>query len=184
MISRKVVGIVGMPGSGKSIADGVAKEMGFSVVIMGDVIREEVEKRGLESTPENVGIVMIEIRREDGPAVVAKRCISRIQSLPNRDIIVEGIRNLDEVYEFRIYFPDFKLIAIHASPKTRFHRIFNRNRSDDSMDWQTFAKRDLREIEVGIGSAIAIADYAIVNEDSRTLFKINVGKCLKAIMSE
>ena len=115
---------------------------------------------------------------------MAKRCIPRIQSLPNRDVIVEGIRNLAEVYEFRRHFPGFKLIAIHASPTTRFHRIFNRNRSDDSMNWQTFVKRDLREIEVGIGSAIALADYAIVNEGSSRCFKANLRKCLKAILNE
>lgn len=184
MISRRVVGIVGMPGSGKSVADEVAKEMGFSVVIMGDVIREETARRGLDLTPENVGRVMVEIRMEEGPAVVAKRCIPRIQSLPNRDVLVEGIRNLAEVYEFRRHFPGFKLIAIHASPKTRFRRIFNRNRSDDSVNWQTFTKRDLREIDVGIGSAIALADYAIVNEESFRGFKTSIRKCLKAILSE
>ncbi|MFH0896583.1 MAG: AAA family ATPase [Candidatus Bathyarchaeota archaeon] len=184
MISKRVVGIVGMPGSGKSVADGVAKEMDFFVIIMGDIIREETAKRGLDPTPENIGKVMVEIRREEGSVVVAKRCNPKIQGLPNMNIIVEGIRNLAEVNEFHSQFPGFKLIAIHASPVTRFNRIFNRNRSDDAMNWQTFVNRDLREIEVGIGSAIALADYAIVNEDSSSCFKTNIRRCLKAIISE
>lgn len=84
MISKRVVGIVGMPGSGKSVADGVAKEMGFSVVVMGDVIREETAKRGLNPTPKNVGEVMVKVRREDGTAVVAKRCIPKILDAPEQ----------------------------------------------------------------------------------------------------
>lgn len=184
MIFKRVVGIVGMPGSGKSVVDEVAKTMGFSVIIMGDIIREAVAKRGLQPTPENVGTVMVRIRRKKGPAVVANKCIAKIQGTQNSDVFVEGIRNLEEVNEFRKHFPDFKLIAIHASPETRFYRVFNRNRSDDSKNWRTFVKRDLREIEVGIGSAIALADYAIVNEDSVGSLKVKVRQCLKASLDD
>ncbi|MFA5579215.1 MAG: AAA family ATPase, partial [Methanothrix sp.] len=35
------MGFVGMPGSGKSVAADVAREMNIPVVVMGDVIREE-----------------------------------------------------------------------------------------------------------------------------------------------
>lgn len=181
---KRVVGVVGMPGSGKSVVDEVAAKLGFSIVIMGDVVREEVAERGLAPTPENVGGVMVEVRREEGPAVVARRCIPKIKGTSSREVVVEGIRSLAEVHEFRRNFPLFKLIAIHTSPENRFHRIFGRNRSDDSTDRQTFVERDLREIEVGIGSAIAMADYVIVNEDSLRRFKANIRKCLKVILSE
>ena len=184
MTLKKVVGVVGMPGSGKSVADEVAREMGFSIVIMGDVIRDEVTKRGLAPTPENVGKVMVKIRREEGPAVVATRCISKIQNTLKREVIVEGLRSLDEIYEFRRNFSNFKIIAIHVSPEIRFHRVFGRNRSDDSTDWNTFLTRDLREIEVGIGSAIALADYMIINESSLQSFRVNIRKCLRTVLSE
>lgn len=173
-----------MPGSGKSVADEVLRESGFSIIIMGDVIREEVTRRGLNPTPENVGEVMVKIRREDGSAVVAKRCIPKIQRASEKDVVVEGLRSLAEVYEFRRNFPCFRFIAIHASPIVRFHRIFGRNRSDDSTDWRIFIERDLREIKVGIGSVIALADYMIVNEGSLQYFQTNLKDCLKAILSE
>ena len=181
---KRTLGVVGMPGSGKSVADLAAREIGFYVVVMGDVIREEVAKRGLAPTPENVGEVMVKIRAEEGPAVVAKRCIAKIQNAANREVIVEGIRSLVEVEEFRRSFPGFKLIAIHAPPDVRFHRIFGRNRSDDPADWEAFAERDLRELSVGIGSAIALADYVIVNEGSVRCFKADVKRCLRSIQSE
>ena len=184
MSIKRVIGVVGMPGSGKGVVDDVAKELGFSVVIMGDIIREEAVKRGLEPTSENVGRIMLQIRREEGPAVVAERCIPRIKSAESQGIVVEGIRSLAEVEVFRREFPKFKLLSIHSSPETRFQRTFNRRRSDDPSNWQVFADRDLRELKVGIGSAIAIADHVIPNEGSLRQFKMRVRRFLKASLSE
>ncbi|MDH5460442.1 MAG: AAA family ATPase, partial [Candidatus Bathyarchaeota archaeon] len=58
-----VVGLAGMPGAGKSVVVQVAKESGYGVVVMGDVVREETERRCLEYTPENLGKIMLELRR-------------------------------------------------------------------------------------------------------------------------
>lgn len=177
-MSQRVLGVVGLSGSGKSIVDEVAREMGFSIVIMGDVIREETAKRNLAPTPETVGKVMVEIRIEKGPAVVAKRCIPKIRKASTKQVLVEGLRSLAEVNEFRRSFDSFKVVAIYASPKIRFPRIFGRKRRDDSTDWQTFIERDLREINVGISSVIVLADYIIVNEGSLQCFKTKVQKLL------
>jgi adenylate kinase family enzyme len=52
---RRYIAIIlaGMPGSGKSLFSTVAKECcGIPVYVMGDIIREEVVKRGLEPTQE------------------------------------------------------------------------------------------------------------------------------------
>ena len=59
-----VVGLAGMPGSGKSIVVETARAEGYAVVVMGDVIREETQKRGLKPTPNNIGKVMLELRRK------------------------------------------------------------------------------------------------------------------------
>ena len=52
----KVKGITGMPGSGKGIVAGVARNLGFQVIRMGDVIREEAQIRDA-----NVGETAIEL---------------------------------------------------------------------------------------------------------------------------
>ena len=59
-----VVGLAGMPGSGKSLVVETARELGYAIVVMGDVIREETIKRGLELTPQNVGKVMLQLRAD------------------------------------------------------------------------------------------------------------------------
>jgi len=182
MKQKIVVSIAGMPGSGKSLVVETALELGFKVVVMGDQMREETRRRGLEPTPNNVGKVMLKLREEEGPAVVAKRCVKKIIDAEGKLVIVDGLRSLEEVNEFKKHFPNFTILAIHASPETRFHRLFNRKRSDDPEGWETFLKRDLRELSVGLGNVIAVADYMIINETSKAEVKRNVREVLEKVM--
>ncbi|MGQ9719853.1 MAG: AAA family ATPase [Candidatus Jordarchaeum sp.] len=178
---RKVIGLVGMPGSGKTLAVNIAKKMGIPVVAMGDVVRDEVKMRGLEETPYSVGKVSMGLRKEEGEQAVAIRTLNKIEREKTPVILVEGIRSLEEIELFKKHYPDFTLIAIHSSPKTRFKRLYERQRLDDTKDLKTFQERDARELNYGIGSAIAQADYLIVNEGSEKKLIKNMEKILEEI---
>lgn len=167
MKEKFIIGVTGMQGSGKATVKQIAETMGYSTVVMGDEVREEAKRRNMESTPENLGTLMLKLREEEGLAAIAKRCIPKIEKAKSNVVIVDGVRSLHEAEEFKKNFKDFTLIAVHASPKTRFQRLFHRERSDAPRDWQTFTNRDMRELDVGIGAAIAMADYMIVNEGTR-----------------
>jgi len=54
-----------MPGAGKSLVVDTARDLGYAIVTMGDVVREQTRQRGLEPTPQNVGKVMLELREEE-----------------------------------------------------------------------------------------------------------------------
>jgi dephospho-CoA kinase len=183
-MTKVVMGIAGMPGSGKATFNEIAKRKGYTVVVMGDEVREEAKRRGLKPTPENIGKIMLQLRREEGPAVVAKRCIPKIDNARGNIVFVDGIRSLHEVEEFKRHFPNFTLIAVHSSPETRFQRLFRRKRSDDPKGWETFLKRDQRELSVGLGDAIAMADYIIVNEGTKEEFKMKIHEVLKAALGK
>ncbi|MEA2090592.1 MAG: AAA family ATPase [Thermoproteota archaeon] len=182
MNKKVVIGLAGMPGSGKSVVREAAGELGCSIVMMGDEIRLETKRRKLELTPENVGEVMLKLREEEGPGVVAKRCVPKIKGAKGKTVLVDGIRSLHEVEEFRKRFPNFTLLAVHTSPKTRFQRLFKRKRSDDPKRWETFQERDLRELNVGLGSVIASANFMIVNEGSRAELKRKAQKILESVI--
>jgi len=164
MDDKLIVGLTGMPGAGKSVVVKVAKERGYGVLVMGDVVREEARRRGLEPNSENIGKIMLELRQKEGPAVISKRCIPKIKQAIRDKLIIDGIRSLDEVEEFQKHFPKFSLIAIHSSPETRFKRLYRRQRSDDPENWEIFHERDMRELSVRLGNTIAMAEYLIVNE--------------------
>jgi len=160
---KRVIAILGMPGAGKGVASEAAKRLGFEVLVLGDVIRRETERRGLEPTPENVGRVMLQVRKDEGPAVVAKRLVPEIEASNSQTVIVEGIRSEDEVRELRSRY-EVVTIGIYASPKTRFQRLLARGRSDDPKTWDTFYDRDNRELNVGLCRVIALADVLLSNE--------------------
>ena len=164
---KKIVGVTGMPGAGKATVKQIVQNLGYTVVVMGDVIREEAKRRNLEFTPENLGWLMVKLREEDGPAVVAKRCMLEVKKKKENFILIDGVRSLREVQEFKKHFSHFTLIAIHASPKTRFHRLRKRKRSDDPQTWKTFVERDLRELSVGLGDVIATTDCMMINEGAK-----------------
>jgi dephospho-CoA kinase len=168
MNTKRVICVAGMPGAGKSLVTKMAERMGYSVITMGDVVREETEERGLPPTPENTGAIMLKLREEEGSAAVARRCIPRIESARSRIVVIDGLRSLNELEEYKRHFEKSVLIAVHASPETRFRRLFRRRRSDDPRGWATFNERDMRELSVGLGSAIVLADYLIMNEGTRT----------------
>jgi dephospho-CoA kinase len=166
-----VIGLAGMPGSGKSLVVAAARLEGYSVVVMGDVVREETEKRGLAMNPENIGRVMLELRKKGGASVIAEKCIPKIERKRNRKVIVDGVRSLSEVDAFKKHFPKFSLIAVHSSSEARYNRLHSRRRSDDPDDWNLFHERDMRELSVGLGNAIAMAEHIIVNENNRDTAK-------------
>lgn len=181
MKAKVVIGAAGMPGAGKATVIEVAKKMGFGIVVMGDVVREETKRRNLDPTPENVGKVMLKLRQEGGPAAVAKRCVPKIEKMKNKAVIVDGVRSLYEADEFKKHFPKFKLLAIHSAPETRFRRLFKRKRSDDPASWETFLEREWRELHVGLGGVIASADAMIANEGKRVELKKEVQKFLEKV---
>ena len=164
MAKKIIIGVAGMPGAGKSLVVKAAYELGFKVVVMGDEVREEAKRRGIEATPENLGRLMLELREMEGPASIAKRCLEKIQKAKEDFVLVDGVRSMYEVEEFKKHFPNFILLAVHASPETRFRRLFKRRRSDDPVKWKNFVERDNRELKVGLGNVIALADYILVNE--------------------
>ncbi len=177
--AKLVIGLTGMPGSGKSLVVQSMKEKGYTVVTMGDVIREETAKRGLEPTPQNIGKVMLELRKEGGVTVVADKCVPKIEQNPHPKIVVDGIRSFVEAEVFMNRLPNFVLIAVHSSPQVRFERLSTRGRSDDPKTWEVFHERDMREIGVGIGNAIALAEYVIINDGTKEALNTRVAQVLR-----
>ncbi|HPC28106.1 MAG TPA: AAA family ATPase, partial [Candidatus Methanomethylicus sp.] len=89
---RLIFCITGMPGSGKSLVADAAKQLGLRVVSMGDVIREEAERRGVPKSSMSLGALMLKLRREEGSDVVAKRCLAMVRESKS-SVLIEGLRS-------------------------------------------------------------------------------------------
>ena len=159
-----IIAITGMPGAGKSTVAQALGGIGLRRIAMGDMIREETGRRGLPLDDKNMGMVMRELRGKYGAGAVAELCLRSIQSKEGEAaVVVDGIRSVAEVEIFRKA-GEVKLLAVLASPKRRFELLTARGRTDAPPDLESFRARDERELSIGIGNAIALADEAISNE--------------------
>ena len=176
----RIMGISGLPGSGKSLVSDIATKKGAIIVSMGDIIRQEAKKRG-ESTKDTAK----NLREEYGQYIVSELTIKKIKQLQDEgiknSIIVEGIRSHHEVEMFKESFDDFIILSIFANPHIRFERLQNRMREDDSKDYSEFQKRDQMELDFGIGNVISLSDKIIINETDLESYSQKINEFLEEI---
>lgn len=164
-----VVAVAGMPGSGKEELVRIAEELGFSVVRMGDVVREEAVRRGLPMEDKAVGGMAHQERVEHGFGIWAERTLPRLKGTR---VLIDGLRGRAELDVFRRAFGEqLVVLAVHASPAVRHARMAERHRDDDAVSRAALRARDERELGWGLGEVIATADRLIVNEGSRDAFR-------------
>ena len=163
---RTVLVISGMPGAGKSLASDAARGLRIPVFVSGDVIRGEAHRRGLKLDKVNLGRLMLKIRKEEGMGAVARRLTPIIESTGRSFVVYEGARNMEELEELRKNYHVIT-VAIHAAPETRLARLLKRRRGDKPRNLGDFRERDERELKIGVGKVIALADRTVENEASR-----------------
>lgn len=156
--------LTGMPGAGKStIAEGLRERGGHTVVNMGDAVRAEAARRGLEPTAPNLGSLMVGLRERGGPGAVAKLVGPSVEAAPaGHTVVIDGIRSNAEIDYFRSL-GRVRILSVHASADTRFGFLGRRGRPDDPASRERFNERDLRELGIGISGSIAMADETISN---------------------
>jgi len=153
-----------MPGSGKSTIVSALKAKGIEVLNLGDGVRAEAKRRNLEPTGDNLGKLMLELRKKNGAGAIAELLTESIKNSQSKVIIVDGVRSTTEIEVLRNV-GSVKLLSIEATADTRYKFLSSRGRSDDPITREKFEERDNRELGVGIGESIAIADETIVNSD-------------------
>ena len=154
--------VVGMPASGKNIARDYAESKGMAYFATGDLVREEITRRGLDPSPDNMAAVSTRLRGADGLGVTRIALASALAS-GKEAVFKEGMRSWPEI-EIIAAQTDCTVIAFLAPRGTRLERIVSRGRSDDSP--YAFAARDQREIDYGTSVPIALADEYVLNTGS------------------
>jgi dephospho-CoA kinase len=163
----KIVSIVGMAGAGKSEVSRVFERKGYIRIRFGDVTDEELRKRNLEPNEDNERLVR-ESLREGGCEAYARLNQPKIeQALKNSNVVIDGLYSWEEyLYLKELYGESLYLLAVWASPKTRYARLARR--AQRRLTPEQAASRDKTELEnLAKGGPIAMADFTIVNESSR-----------------
>ncbi len=161
---KKLLAIVGMCGSGKSIASDYLVENGWNKVYFGGVTMEKLKENNLEINPVNERMMREKLRKEYGMAAYAILLLPKIKaSIMEKDTVLDGLYSWDEYKVLKDEFGDnLKVLAITADRDLRYSRLAVREFRPLTVNEAN--ERDITEIEnLAKGGPIAISDYYILN---------------------
>lgn len=159
---KNLVCVTGLPGAGKSLFCEIGNKLGYQLVIMGNQIRKEAKRRSLNDNTESLTQLMIKLRDEKGKNIIAEMCIDEINKSKKRDIIIDGIRNIEEIELFS-NIGDVKIVLINNTSEQRIKFLRDRKRSDAPINKKEFNQRDKKELEIGLDEIMKRADIIIEN---------------------
>ena len=166
-----LLAIVGMAGSGKSVASDFFRSQGIPVLRFGDQTDIGLKEQGLPVTESNERRYREQIRKELGMEAMAIKIEPRIleSSKTHSRIVLDGLYSWEEYVYLIKQFPRLRLLCIWAPPVERYRRLANRKIRP--LSEAEAMSRDTAEIEnLHKGGPIALADYLIVNDaDEKSL---------------
>lgn len=181
-MKKKIFAIVGMCGSGKSIASDYLEELGYKKVYFGGVTMEKLKELNFEVNPENEKMIRENLRKELGMAAFAIVLLPRIKELSiDNDVVLDGVYSWDEVKVLKDELGDkLKIISIVVDKKIRYDRL--KIREIRPLTNIEANNRDVSEIEnIAKGGPIGYADYYIFNNGTIEEYKERLNEIIKDV---
>ena len=180
----KILAVVGMSGSGKSVVVEHLTSLGYPKVYFGGIILKEMEKRGIEITPENEKQFREEIREKEGKDWVVRQVIEEAQNLieaGQKRIVLDGVYSWTEYVTLKKEFPgEMIFLAVVVEKKLRYKRVAER--PERPFARAEIMERDRSEIEnLEKGGPIAAADYYVLNNGAVADLKAEIDEVLQKI---
>lgn len=186
-MKKALILIVGLPGSGKSFAAYVVKKHFHAKILMtGDIIREEIKRRGWPLTPENDTKVRLWFHtgREH---LIVERLWKKMKNYKGI-VVIDGLRSPKELAMFkRMYKGRVFLIKILSSFKVRAQREIKRGRFGKQESIKYIKERDKSELGklVGLKQLLKKADYTIDNSNlSKRQMESKVVSLIKPLIKD
>ena len=175
--------LTGRAGAGKSVACDVARGLGHPVVSMGDIVRWRArESLGDAATSAEILAWADEQRLAHGQGIIAEYTADRIEERYDAsDVVVDGLRTMDELAVFERRFGDVTLVLVMAPFEERLARLRSRGRDgEDAFTAEDLRERDRQEEAWGLGELIdqSAPDVVIANDGSIEEFESAVKSVL------
>ena len=167
----KIIAVVGMSGSGKSVVVDYLTEKGFPKVYFGGMIYKEMKRRGIEITADGESEKRFRemIRETEGKDWVVKQVIEEAKNLINagqKRIVLDGLYSWTEYKILKKEFPGQLTVLAVVVPKVLRHFRVGK-RPERPFNTKEIQERDRSEVEnLEKGGPIAMADYYVLNDES------------------
>jgi dCMP deaminase len=164
-----IIGLTGKNAAGKGEVAAYLKDKSFYYYSLSDVIRDELDSRGIPVTRDSLIATGNELRSTFGSDILARRILEKLD--PNRNYVIDSIRNPAEALALRKS-KRFVLLNIDAPADVRFERIKTRKRESDPQTLDEFQakeeaeKKNLAAYMQSIEDVQALADQTIINDGS------------------
>ncbi len=162
------------------------EEEGIPMVETGHAVYYELKRQKLHVNHENTTKVIQSLLSQD-PIAFARTILDyeKDKYENSETLILNGVKSPAEIKYSRKRFgkDNVSVLGFHSCQKTRFNRVNNPDRfavsgkflektqeDQDLAKWENFISRDVREIGLGIGSALATANEIVITEDENWPF--------------
>ncbi len=178
---NKLIAIVGMCGSGKSIASEYYENIGYKKIYLGGITMDKLKEENLEVNPENEKMMREKLRKEYGMGAYALLSIPKIEDLIKTDnVVLDGLYSWDELKILKEKYPNIKVISIVVDKNIRYERLTKRDIRP--LTNEEAQKRDISEIEnVAKGGPIAYADFYILNNGDMDIYNKELERITKEL---
>ncbi|MBN1385751.1 AAA family ATPase [Candidatus Woesearchaeota archaeon] len=167
----KMLGIVGLPGSGRTTTAEYISDKGFSYIKLGKIIDDEVVRRGMKPTRESKARIRQEFIDQYGSAAYAVLNLPEIDRLreEGRDVVIDCLLSWSEYKFLKKRYMNLVLIGVFSPASTRYQRLSEaKNLTHDQAKLKD--KKMIEEFDMG--GPIVMADVMVLNQgDLNALYR-------------
>ena len=180
---NKIISIVGMCGSGKSVVCDYYESLGFTKIYFGGVTLDKIKEEGLEINEKNEKYMREKLRKEYGMSAYAIILLPKIEeSLKKGNVVLDGLYSWDELKVLKERFKENLIVlSIVVDKHIRYERISKRDIRP--LTEESAISRDISEIEnLSKAGPIAYADYYILNNSDIDTYLNDIKKISEEIL--
>ena len=167
-----IIAITGPILSGKEEAAQYLSKHGFKWLSLSKIIRDIAQERKIDPTRYNLKKLGNDLINESPiKSILAQRALDQIKKEGDKNIVIEGLRDIQTIEDLKKGTDRFILIGIDAPLELRYDRCRKRNRKSDPQTFEEFTDLDDSEnYDLNIGQRIYecmdMADYTIINDST------------------
>lgn len=186
-MDKLIIGIVGEKGSGKGTFPKLLIEMLPDKRIVrttfSDVMTDTLNIWGLDRSRENYIKLVVAMRENFGPNVLANAVKRRVEGLDGDIVVIDGMRWMADLEMIRSI--NGKIVYITADPKVRYERTKARGEKagETETSFEQFMEEEKAPTEIDIPKIAAEADFTINNNRDLEEFKSQVKEFKEKFLS-